>query len=87
MAFSLCPSDSLPAGQKAVKREFRHSSGFLTLFSMARRRTAGVACVFWPLISWWVCSSQTMAGVSTTSSSWMTSDTKEEAEVKQTSQL
>lgn len=40
-----------------------------TLFSMARRRTAGVASVFWPLISWCVCSSWDTAGVSTTSSS------------------
>lgn len=40
-----------------------------TLFSMARRRTAGVARVLCPLISWCVRSWDT-AGVSTTSSSW-----------------
>lgn len=39
-----------------------------TLFSMARRRTAGVANVLWPFISWWVCSSWDIGGVSTTSS-------------------
>ena len=39
------------------------------MFSIARRRTAGVASVFWPFISWCVCSSWDTAGVSTTSSS------------------
>lgn len=40
----------------------------ITLFSMARRRTAGVAWVFWSLISWCGCLWD-IAGVSTTSSS------------------
>lgn len=48
----------------------------LTLFSIARRRTAGVANVLWPFISWCVCSSWDIAGVSTTSSSGATPENK-----------
>ncbi len=39
-----------------------------TLFSEAKRLTAGVAWVLRPLISWCMCSSWDMAGISTTSS-------------------
>lgn len=49
---------------------------------MARRRTAGVACVLCPLICWWVCSSCAIAGVSTISSSGATSELKANGQQK-----
>lgn len=75
----ICEDRQTRNGSHKRQRHRTDCGDGLTLFSMARRLTAGVAWVLWPLISWWVCSSRAMAGVSTTSSSWITSERQKSA--------